>query len=88
MAINTKLHKRASIKDKDGSEYGHRSEVEGIVCDDPDKLRGDRCQLLIYEEAGSVLSITVKVENQDITDELYEAGNNYVDTLVFTISVN
>jgi len=28
------------------------------------------------------------VENQDITDELYEAGNNYVDTLVFTISVN
>ena len=40
------------------------------------------------KKGGSVLSITVKVENQDITDELYEAGNNYVDTLVFTISVN
>lgn len=53
MNINTKLHKRASIKDKDGSEYGHRSEVEGIVCDDPDKLRGDRCQILVYEEGGS-----------------------------------
>ena len=40
------------------------------------------------KKGGSVLSITVKVENQDITDELYEAGNNYVDTLVFIISVN
>jgi len=40
------------------------------------------------KKGGSVLSITVKVENQDVTDELYEAGNNYVDTLVFTISVN
>ena len=40
------------------------------------------------KKGGSVLAVTVKVENQDITDELYEAGNNYVDTLVFTISVN
>lgn len=40
------------------------------------------------KKGGSVLSITVKVENQDVTDELYEVGNNYVDTLVFTISVN
>ncbi len=40
------------------------------------------------KKGGSVLSITVKVENQDITDELYEAGTNYKDTLVFTISVN
>lgn len=53
MAINTNVHKRASKKDKDGSETGHRSEVEGLICDEPDKLRGDRTQILVYEEAGA-----------------------------------
>jgi len=53
MNINTATHKRASKKDKDGSESGHRSEVEGLVCDEVDKLRGDRTQILIYEEAGA-----------------------------------
>ena len=40
------------------------------------------------KKGGSVLAVTVKVENQNTTDELYEAGTNYKDTLVFTISVN
>lgn len=40
------------------------------------------------KKGGSVLTVTVKVENQNTTDELYEAGTNYKDTLVFTISVN
>ena len=55
MMINTKLHKRASVKMTDGSESptSHKSEVVGIVCDEPDKLRGDRTQILIYEEAGA-----------------------------------
>lgn len=53
MNINSVTHKRASKKDKDGSESGHRSEVEGLVCDEVDKLRGDRAQILIYEEAGA-----------------------------------
>jgi len=55
MVINSKTHKRASKKDKEGSEApdSHRSEVEGLVCDDPDKLRGDRTQILVYEEAGA-----------------------------------
>jgi hypothetical protein len=55
MNINTKTHKRASVKDKDGAESptSHKSEVEGLVCDDPDKLRGDRTQILVYEEAGA-----------------------------------
>ena len=60
MNINTKTHKRASKKDKDGSESGHRSEVEGLVCDEPDKLRGDRTQILIYEEAGADISLMKK----------------------------
>ena len=53
MNINTKTHKRASIKNRDLSEKGHMSEIQGIVADDPDKLRGDRVQKLIYEEAGA-----------------------------------
>ena len=55
MNINSKTHKRASVKAIDGSESpdSHKSEVEGLVCDDPDKLRGDRTQILIYEEAGA-----------------------------------
>lgn len=55
MVINTKTHKRASKKDKDSGEdpSSHRSEVQGLVCDDPDKLRGDRTQILVYEEAGA-----------------------------------
>lgn len=53
MTLNTKDHKRASIKGADLSERGHRSEVQGIIVDDPDKLRGDRIQKLIFEEAGA-----------------------------------
>ena len=53
MNINTKTHKKASKKDKEGREFGHRSEIEGLICDEPDKLRGDRTQILIYEEAGA-----------------------------------
>lgn len=60
MNINTKTHKRASRKDKDGTESGHRSEVEGIICDDSDKLRGDRTQILVYEEAGADPELTKK----------------------------
>ena len=53
MVKNTDTHKKASKKDKDGTESGHRSEVVGIICDDADKLRGDRVQILVYEEAGA-----------------------------------
>jgi len=53
MVLNTKDHKRASIKGSNLSERGHRSEVQGIIVDDPDKLRGDRIQKLIFEEAGA-----------------------------------
>jgi len=55
MVANTKTHKRASKKDTSGGEApdSHKSEVEGLVCDEPDKLRGDRTQILVYEEAGA-----------------------------------
>lgn len=53
--INTNLHKRASKKNKDGTETAdsHGSEIEGIVADSPEKIRGDRTERLLYEEAGS-----------------------------------
>lgn len=53
MVKNTDMHKRASKKKKDGSEEGHMSEIEGIVADSPEKVRGDRTERLFYEEAGS-----------------------------------
>ena len=53
MVRNTAYHKRASKKAKDLSESGHRSEIVGIIVDEPDKLRGDRIQKLIFEEAGA-----------------------------------
>lgn len=53
MVINTNTHKRASKKSRDGSESGHMSEIEGVVADSPEKIRGDRTERLLYEEAGS-----------------------------------
>jgi len=53
MGINTAMHKRASKKDRDGREYGHMSEIEGMIVDDPQKLRGDRTERLFMEEGGS-----------------------------------
>ena len=46
--------KRKKIKkDKDGREYGHKSEIEGRVADNPQKVRGDRVERLFFEEIGS-----------------------------------
>lgn len=53
MVKNTDMHKRASKKDKSGKEFGHMSEIEGIIADDPQKIRGDRTERLFMEEAGS-----------------------------------
>lgn len=55
--FNTKLHKRASYEQKvDGRsiEKGYMSEVIGIsIASNPDKVRGLRGKLILYEEAGS-----------------------------------
>lgn len=53
MVKNTDKHKRASKKDKDGRESGHMSEIEGVIADDPQKIRGDRVERLFFEEIGS-----------------------------------
>lgn len=53
MVKNTDMHKKASKKKKDGTEEGHMSEIEGIVADSAEKIRGDRTERLLFEEAGS-----------------------------------
>jgi hypothetical protein len=53
MAIDTNTYKRASKKTKDGSEKGHMSEIEGVIADSAEKIRGDRTERLLFEEAGS-----------------------------------
>jgi hypothetical protein len=53
MNINTNMYRRASKKDKKGDEFGHMSEIEGVIADSPEKIRGDRVERLLYEESGS-----------------------------------
>lgn len=54
---NTDLLKRASTLTKDANgievETGWMAQIEGIVADTDAKIRGDRVDLLVYEEAGS-----------------------------------
>lgn len=50
---DTAKWKRASSKTTDGVEIGWMSEIEGITADKPNKIRGDRTDILMYEESGS-----------------------------------
>lgn len=51
--VNNADTKRASQVTPDGVEYGWMSEIDSVVADTSDKIRGDRVDRLIYEEAGS-----------------------------------
>jgi len=53
-AINTKLHVKASyFKGKDKTEFGYESEIIGKTLNNtPDKARGIRGKLILFEEAG------------------------------------
>lgn len=53
LVVNNSDTKRASIKTPDGIEYGWMSEITSVVADTSDKIRGDRIDRLIFEEAGS-----------------------------------
>ena len=50
---NNDMHKKASKLNKQREEYGWKSDILGIVADNPNKLRGERVDLLLFEEAGS-----------------------------------
>lgn len=51
--MNNNETKRASKVTKDGQEFGWMSEIRSIVADNPNKVRGDRVDRLVFEEAGS-----------------------------------
>lgn len=50
---NSDRHKRASLLNKAREEFGFMSDIEGVVADNPRKLRGDRVDRLFMEESGS-----------------------------------
>jgi hypothetical protein len=55
-AADSAYLKRASyykIVDGQKIEVGSMSQIEGIVADKPSKVRGDRAELVIFEEGGS-----------------------------------
>jgi len=57
-AVNTKMHRKASIitTDEMGTkiEVGYKSEIIGVTLkNDPNRARGKRGKLLLFEEAGS-----------------------------------
>lgn len=69
--INTAYHKKASKINKQREELPNswNSDIEGLVIDASSKLRGDRIDLLIFEEAGS----------NPILKETYIKGNALVE---------
>lgn len=61
-AINTKMHRRASIITTDGMgnkiEVGYKSEIIGVTLkNDANKARGKRGKLILWEEGGSFKDI-------------------------------
>ena len=68
-AKNTKHERRASMKDKEGIEFGHMSKGIGIIADKPGKVRGARTNLLIFEEFGSYKeSIKTLMTSRDLME--------------------
>jgi hypothetical protein len=62
-AVNTKVHRRASYMATDETgkkiEGGYKSEVIGVsLKNDPNKIRGKRAKLILFEEAGKFPDIT------------------------------
>lgn len=48
--IDNIRQKRASLVDKEGNEKGRFAEIEGIIANNPRKVRGDRVERLVFEE--------------------------------------
>lgn len=78
--VDNATTKRASKKTKDGVEFGWMSEIHSIIADKPGKIRGDRTDRLVYEEAGSnpVLS-----KSWIQGDALVELGGKHFGTKIF-----
>lgn len=53
MEKNTLMHQKASYIDADGNKRGTKSEIIGVIINDPEKVRGKDGMKIVYEEAGS-----------------------------------
>lgn len=53
MVINNIMHKRTSKQDNERREWGRKNDIEGIVADNTNKVRGRRIDRLMFEESGS-----------------------------------
>ena len=75
MKKNTTMHQRASFLDEFGEERGTMSEIIGVTCDDPNKIRGKRGIKITFEEAGSFKNLMKTLE---IAKGNISAGTLYV----------
>ena len=80
MKTDTQFLKKASIVDKDGSESGWSSVIQGITSDNPRKLRGARVNNLYFEEAGSnPVLVDTYVQSRALVDILgRRVGSRFV----------
>lgn len=78
--VDNETTRRASKKTKDGVEFGWMSEIHSIIADKASKIRGDRTDRLVYEEAGSnpILS-----KSWIQGDSLVELGGKHFGTKIF-----
>lgn len=77
--IDTQWTKKASVKLKTPTGFevkGYQSMIGGIIVDNPDKVRGNRGELLIFEEAGSFKNLkrAIEVAKPLVEDELVVTG--------------
>lgn len=77
--VNNDNAKRASKLTKDGIEFGWLSQITAVVADTSDKVRGDRLDRLIYEEAGSNKNL---VESWIKGDALVALGGYHFGTRI------
>lgn len=76
--VDKALHKKASryeVINGQKAEVGFGSQLIGIVADSPDKVRGYRCGLLVFEEAGSFPNLQKSVIQGEA---LLDVGGNKI----------
>ena len=81
---NDQYEKRASHKETDVNgnsiEVGWMSSIRGVVADTPDKIRGDRVELIILEEAGSWSGLMKAVMQ---AEALINVGGQQIGSILF-----
>lgn len=77
--VNNNDTKRATKVNKEGVEFGWGSEINTVVADSSDKIRGARIDRLVFEEAGSTKILT---ESWVKSNALVELGGEHFGTRI------